>query len=68
MTNTRFNKLWERCERNGMVIFAEHGEQYTLSVHRYMTWCIGAKRGSSVCLLFKPKRSNDRLSGIVSRH
>lgn len=37
MTNTRFNKLWERCERNGMVIFAEHGEQYTLSMHRYMT-------------------------------
>lgn len=27
MTNTRFNKLWERCERNGMVIFAEHGAE-----------------------------------------
>lgn len=37
MTNTRFNKLWERCERNGMVNFAERGEQYTLSVHRCWT-------------------------------
>ena len=37
MTKARFDKLWERCERNGAVNFAERGEQYTLSVHRYLT-------------------------------
>lgn len=37
MTKTRFDKLWERCERNGAVNFAERGEQYTLSVNRYLT-------------------------------
>ncbi len=33
-----------------------------------LLWCIGAKRSLSVCLLFKPKRSNDRLPGMTARH
>lgn len=33
MTQERFEKLWAKCERDKMVDFAEHGEQYTLSLH-----------------------------------